>query len=60
MIAVAFDLKSPTFRHKMYDGYKANRKGMPEDLAQQLPYMKKIITAMGITIIEKRALKPMI
>lgn len=53
MIAVAFDLKAPTFRHKMYDGYKANRKGMPDDLAQQLPYMKKIITAMGITIIEK-------
>lgn len=53
MIAVAFDLKAPTFRHKMYDGYKANRKGMPEDLAQQLPYMKKIIKAMGITIIEK-------
>ena len=53
MIAVAFDLKAPTFRHKMYDGYKANRKGMPEDLAQQLPYMKKIINAMGIAIIEK-------
>lgn len=53
MIAVAFDLKAPTFRHKMYDGYKANRKGMPEDLAQQLPYMKKIIKAMGIAIIEK-------
>ena len=34
MIAVAFDLKAPTFRHKMYDGYKANRKGMPDDLAQ--------------------------
>lgn len=41
MIAVAFDLKAPTFRHKMYDGYKANRKGMPDDLAQQLPYMKR-------------------
>lgn len=53
MIAVAFDLKAPTFRHKMYDGYKANRKGMPDDLAQQLPYMKKIIAAMGIAIIEK-------
>lgn len=53
MIAVAFDLKAPTFRHKMYDGYKANRKGMPEDLAQQLPYMKKIIKAMGIAIIEQ-------
>lgn len=53
MIAVAFDLKAPTFRRKMYDGYKANRKGMPEDLAQQLPYMKKIIKAMGIAIIEQ-------
>ena len=53
MIAVAFDLKAPTFRHKMYDGYKANRKGMPEDLAQQLLYMKKIIKAMGIAIIEQ-------
>ncbi len=53
MIAVAFDLKAPTFRHKMYDGYKANRKGMPEDLAQQLPDMKKIIKAMGIAIIEQ-------
>lgn len=53
MTAVAFDLKAPTFRHKMYDGYKANRKGMPEDLAQQLPYMKKIIRAMGIAIIEQ-------
>ncbi len=52
-IAVAFDLKAPTFRHKMYDGYKANRKGMPEELAQQLPYIKKIIGLMGITIIEK-------
>ena len=53
MIAVAFDLKAPTFRHKMYDGYKANRKGMPDDLAQQLPYMKKIITANA----DKRKLK---
>lgn len=35
--AVAFDLKAPTFRHKMYDGYKANRTGMPEELAVQLP-----------------------
>ena len=36
-VAVAFDLKSPTFRHKMYDGYKATRHGMPEELAQQMP-----------------------
>ena len=36
-VAVAFDLKAPTFRHKMYDGYKAQRKGMPQELAGQLP-----------------------
>lgn len=52
-IAVSFDLKAPTFRHKRYDGYKANRKGMPEELAVQLPYIKKIIEYMGITIIER-------
>lgn len=52
-IAVAFDLKAPTFRHKMYDGYKANRHGMPDELAQQLPYVKDIIRLMGIRIIEK-------
>ncbi|MBQ2798113.1 MAG: DNA polymerase I [Ruminiclostridium sp.] len=52
-IAIAFDLKAPTFRHKRYDGYKANRKGMPEELAVQLPYIKKIIEYMGITILER-------
>ena len=36
-VAIAFDLKAPTFRHKRYSGYKANRHGMPEELAQQLP-----------------------
>ncbi|MEG0911054.1 MAG: DNA polymerase I, partial [Ruthenibacterium sp.] len=36
-VAVAFDLRAPTFRHKMYDGYKAGRKGMPEELAAQMP-----------------------
>lgn len=51
-IAVAFDLKAPTFRHKKYDGYKANRKGMPDELAIQLPLTKKLISAMGIRIIE--------
>ncbi len=51
--AVAFDLKAPTFRHKMYDGYKANRHGMPDELAVQLPYVKEIIRCMGIKIIEK-------
>ncbi|MBE5821834.1 MAG: DNA polymerase I [Clostridiales bacterium] len=52
-IAVTFDLKAPTFRHKKYDGYKANRKGMPEELAMQLPYMKNILKAMNIAIFEK-------
>ncbi len=49
---VAFDLKSPTFRHKMYEGYKANRKGMPEELAQQLPYAKECVRGMGFTVLE--------
>ena len=52
-IAVAFDLKAPTARHKMYEGYKANRKGMPEELAQQMPIIKEILKAMNIDIIEK-------
>ena len=42
-VAVAFDVKAPTFRHKMYDGYKANRKPMPEELAQQMPVLKEIL-----------------
>ncbi len=49
--AVAFDLKAPTFRHKMYEGYKANRKGMPEELAVQLPIAKECIANMGMTVI---------
>ncbi|MDD6094846.1 MAG: 5'-3' exonuclease H3TH domain-containing protein, partial [Clostridia bacterium] len=51
-LACAFDLKAPTFRHKMYDGYKATRKPMPEDLAAQLPYAKKTASAMGFTVVE--------
>ena len=51
--AVAFDLKAPTFRHKMYDAYKANRSGMPEELAVQLPYAKECMSAMGLTVIEQ-------
>ncbi len=50
-VAVAFDLKAPTFRHKMYDGYKSNRKGMPEELASQLQPLKDILTALGYRII---------
>ena len=52
-IAVAFDLKAPTARHKMYEGYKANRHGMPDELAMQMPIIKEILQDMNITIIEK-------
>lgn len=51
-IAVAFDLKAPTARHLMYDGYKATRKGMPEELAKQMPILKKVLSSMNIDIIE--------
>ena len=50
-VAIAFDLKAPTFRHKMYDGYKANRHGMPPELAQQLPVLKELLTVLGYKII---------
>ena len=52
-MAVTFDLKAPTARHKMYDGYKANRKGMPNELAAQMPIIKDVLRKMNITIIEK-------
>ncbi len=51
-IAVAFDLHGPTFRHLKYQGYKANRHGMPEELAQQMPVMKDVLRAMNIPIYE--------
>ena len=51
-VAVAFDLRTPTFRHKAVASYKANRKGMPEELAMQMPLIKEILTGMGIKIIE--------
>ena len=53
MIAVAFDLKGPTFRHKEYDGYKIKRKPMPDDLVSQLPYIKKLVSIYNIPIFEK-------
>lgn len=52
-LVVAFDLKAPTHRHKLYEGYKANRHGMPNELAMQMPILKDILTSMNITIIEK-------
>lgn len=51
-IFAAFDLKAPTFRHKMYSEYKANRKGMPDELAAQMPVMKDILRSMEIPILE--------
>ncbi len=50
--AVAFDVKAPTFRHRRYDGYKATRKGMPEELAVQLPYAKQCMAALGFRVLE--------
>ena len=47
-LAVAFDLKAPTFRHLAYEGYKAQRKGMPEELAVQMPVLKRLLDAMNI------------
>ncbi len=52
-VAIAFDLKKPTFRHKMYDGYKAGRKGMPPELHQQLPVVKEILRSMGYAVLEQ-------
>ena len=46
-VAVAFDLKAPTFRHKMYDGYKATRHKMPDELAAQMPVLKELLAALG-------------
>jgi DNA polymerase-1 len=51
-LCVAFDLAAPTFRHKQYDGYKAQRKGMPDELAQQMPILKQVLDAMGIVRLE--------
>ena len=51
-IFAAFDLKAPTFRHKMYSEYKANRKAMPDDLAEQMPVAKELLRLMNVPILE--------
>ena len=56
-MAVAFDMKAKTFRHKMYDGYKATRRGMPEELACQLPLLKEMLDKMGIKYIEQEGIE---
>ena len=52
-VAVAFDLRAPTFRHQMFEGYKAQRKGMPEELASQLEPLKELLAALGYKIVTK-------
>ncbi len=51
-VAIAFDMRSPTFRHIAYPEYKANRHGMPEELAQQFPVLKELLCALGYKLIE--------
>lgn len=51
-VAIAFDMRAPTFRHKAYAGYKAIRKGMPEELAQQMPILKELLMDLGYTLVE--------
>ncbi|MEE1104723.1 MAG: 5'-3' exonuclease H3TH domain-containing protein, partial [Ruminococcus sp.] len=50
-VAIAFDLKAPTFRHKAFDGYKATRKGMPPELASQMPLLKELLGLLGYTLV---------
>lgn len=56
-LTVAFDVHAPTFRHRMYDAYKGTRKPMAEELRQQVPLMKEMLNAMGVTVIEKEGLE---
>lgn len=51
-VAAAFDLRSPTFRHKMFDGYKAGRKPMPDELAQQVQPLKELLATLGVTVLQ--------
>ncbi|MGI6403752.1 MAG: DNA polymerase I [Oscillospiraceae bacterium] len=52
-VAVCFDLAAPTFRHRQYEGYKALRKGMPDDLARQVQPLKELLTALGYVVVEQ-------
>ena len=56
-LTVAFDVSQPTFRHKMYAEYKGTRKPMAEELREQVPLMKEMLKAMGVTIVEKGGLR---
>ena len=50
-VAIAFDLPGPTFRHRMYDGYKANRHGMPDELAAQMPLLQQLLRDLGYRLV---------
>ena len=50
-LTVAFDLQPPTFRHLMYEAYKGTRKGMPDELREQVPVLKELLSAMGIPLL---------
>ena len=57
-VAVAFDLKHPTFRHEMYDGYKGTRHAMPDELAQQMPILKELLTDLATARVIRQAGRP--
>ncbi len=52
-VAIAFDVHAPTFRHQQYAEYKAGRKPMPQELRQQMPVLKEVLSLMGYTLVEK-------
>jgi DNA polymerase-1 len=56
-IAVAFDVKGPTFRHEAYDGYKATRKATPDTLIPQIPYVKEIVRGFSIPVLEQQGIE---
>ncbi|MDD7391177.1 MAG: DNA polymerase I [Lachnospiraceae bacterium] len=56
-LTVAFDVKAPTFRHKMYEAYKGTRKGMPEELHEQVPVLKEVLHSMGVCTVEQPGLE---
>ena len=56
-VAVAFDLKAPTFRHKIYSEYKGTRKPMPDDLRPQIPLLKEVLKLMGVAVFEKEGME---
>ena len=57
MLAVAFDVSAPTFRHEMFKEYKGTRKSMPKELREQVPVMKQVLSAMNVLIMEKPGLE---